>query len=60
MFVNTCVLFSILASIASGSIKFTLKKKNDREFVAGILARAAKGLQPSYKLSQDGSIVIND
>lgn len=60
MFVKTCVLFAILSSIASASIKFTLKKKNDREFVAGILARAAKGIKPSFKLTKQGSIVIND
>ena len=45
MFVNTCLLFAVLATIVSASVKFTLKKKNDREFVAGILARAAKGIK---------------
>lgn len=40
--------------------RFPLQKKNDREFVAQILSRAAKGLKPSYKIGGDGSIVIND
>jgi len=40
--------------------RFPLQKKNDREFVAQILSRAAKGIKPSCKIGGDGSIVIND
>jgi hypothetical protein len=35
-------------------------KKGNREFVAGVLARAMKGMGMSYKLSDNGNIVIND
>jgi hypothetical protein len=45
---------------ASALQRFPLKKTSDREFVAGVLARAAKGLKPSYRYQKDGSIVIND
>jgi len=41
------------------TISFPLQKKPDREFVAGILARAAKGHKLTYK-KDSGSIVIND
>eukprot|EP01038_Epipyxis_sp_PR26KG_P005461 gene5461-7561_t len=40
--------------------KFPLSKLDDHEFVSRIVARAEKGLQMSYTLKQDGSIVIND
>mmetsp|Transcript_14062 Transcript_14062/g.23380 ORF Transcript_14062/g.23380 Transcript_14062/m.23380 type:complete len:383 (+) Transcript_14062:19-1167(+) len=52
----------VVAFMASASavLKFPIKKIEDREFVAGILARAAKGMKPSYKVMDDGSIVIND
>jgi len=58
----TAILFSALA-VGSGAelARFPLKKKDNREFVAGILARAQKGIKPSYKLNKDsGSVVIND
>jgi hypothetical protein len=34
-----------LVSAQAGVISFPLEKKPDREFVAGILARAAKGMK---------------
>lgn len=37
-----------------------MKKTGNREFVAGVLARAMKGMGMSYKLGADGNIVIND
>jgi len=49
-----------LVAVAGGVVRFPLQKKDDREFVAGILARAAKGMKPSFRLAKDGSIVIND
>jgi len=49
-----------LATAASAAITFPLKKRDNREFVSGILARAAKGLKPSFRVSEEGSIVIND
>lgn len=52
-------LIVLLASVAAVT-RFPLKKKDNREFVAGILARAAKGMKPSFLLKDDGSIVIND
>lgn len=50
------VIYATFAAVT----KFRLEKKNDREFVAGILARAQKGLKSSYRLGKDGSIIIND
>lgn len=44
---------------AEGFVTFPLHKRSDREFVAGILSRAAKGMKNTYK-STPGSIVIND
>jgi hypothetical protein len=49
-----------LVSASAGVVRFPLEKRDDREFVAGILARAAKGMKPSYRVAKDGSIVIND
>lgn len=50
------VVYATFAAVT----KFRLEKKNDREFVAGILARAQKGLKSSYRMGKDGSIIIND
>jgi hypothetical protein len=33
----------LVVCVALGAVKFQLQKKSDREFVAGILARAQKG-----------------
>lgn len=45
--------------LAFGYTTFPLKKRSDREFVAGFLARAQKGLKSTVRVSE-GSIVIND
>jgi len=50
----------LLIAHAMALVRFQLQKKSDREFVAGILARAYKGQKLSYKVKGDGSIVIND
>jgi len=50
----------LLVAHAVALVRFQLEKKNDRDFVSGILARAAKGLKLSYRSKADGSIVIND
>lgn len=54
------LFFALFLVSASAVMRFPLEKIDDREFVAGILARAAKGMKPSYRLAKDGSIVIND
>lgn len=41
-------------------MKYPLAKRDNREFVSALLARAARGHGPSYRLGSDGSIVIND
>jgi hypothetical protein len=52
---------ALIALVSVAAVyKFPLKKVDNREFVAGILARAAKGMKPSFRLTADGSIVIND
>mmetsp|Transcript_6814 Transcript_6814/g.13773 ORF Transcript_6814/g.13773 Transcript_6814/m.13773 type:complete len:381 (-) Transcript_6814:334-1476(-) len=52
---------ALIALVSVSAVyKFPLKKVNNREFVAGILARAAKGMKPSFRMTDDGSIVIND
>lgn len=52
-------LILVLVNVAALH-KFRLEKVPNREFVAQLLARAAKGLKPSYKIGGDGSVVIND
>jgi len=55
------LIFTVLSlASASALVRYPLIKRDNREFVAGILARAAKGLKMSYKLKEDGSVVIND
>jgi len=52
---------ALLSLVAVAAVyKFPLKKVENREFVAQIIARAAKGMKPSFRLKDDGSIVIND
>lgn len=53
------VLSFLSFAAAAGMITFPLKKRSDREFVAGILSRATKGKKLTAQVSQ-GSIVIND
>lgn len=53
------IAFIIVASV-SAVTKFPLKKRDNKEFVASVLSRAAKGIKSSYRLKDDGSIVIND
>lgn len=60
MIARILVLLSLLAVLSAELVRFPLKKRSDREFVAGVLARAAKGLESTVKFKQDGSIVIND
>jgi len=50
----------ICVMATSAVLRLPMKKMQDREFVNQIVARAAKGMKPSYKVKQDGSIVIND
>jgi len=56
---QSAIVLAIVA-VASGYKTFPLKKIGDREFVAGILAKAAKGQKLSYRTTEGGSIVIND
>jgi len=61
MIYQLIVVLAVLALTANGAlVRFPMVKKNNREFVAGILARAVKGMKPSFKVAGDGSIVIND
>lgn len=48
---------SLITSSTLGLIRYPLKKKDNHEFVQSIINSRSK---PSYKLSDDGSIVIND
>jgi hypothetical protein len=50
----------VVCTALAAVTKFPLEKKSDREFVAGLLARAQKGLQNSYRVANEGNIVIND
>ena len=62
MIYQLCVLLAFLAIVSNASalIRFPMEKRGNREFVAGVLARAMKGMGMSYKLGADGNIVIND
>jgi len=55
-------LLILLVSVAvvSAIFKFPLKKIPNQEFVTGIKQRASLGLKPSLKVSEPGSIIIND
>mmetsp|Transcript_2484 Transcript_2484/g.5025 ORF Transcript_2484/g.5025 Transcript_2484/m.5025 type:complete len:381 (+) Transcript_2484:23-1165(+) len=54
-------LLALLIVVSVSALhKFPLKKIDNKEFVAGIVARANKGLKSSYQVKDDGSIVIND
>jgi len=50
---------TLIATASAEYVTFPLKKRSDREFVAGILSRAQKGIKSSAKVTE-GSIVIND
>ncbi len=54
------VIGLVLLDYISGLVRLDLIKKSDHEFVAGIYARAKKGIKLSAKQGSDGSIVIND
>jgi hypothetical protein len=58
--VVVAVLFIIAINVNASVIRFPMQKRSDREFVAGILARAMKGQGMAYKVSDNGNIVIND
>lgn len=51
------ITLSLLTTSAMGLIRYPLKKRDNHEFVQSIIQSNRK---PSYKLSADGSIVIND
>lgn len=54
------VFFQLLFVVAVASVvTFPIHKKSDREFVAGVIARASKGQKLTFKRGT-GSIVIND
>lgn len=54
------ILFLIVSLVSvSAVVKFTLQKKDNHEFVSGILARAKNGRSLSMSTSE-GNIVIND
>jgi len=62
MIYQLIVVLAVLAISISASelVRFPMRKTGNREFVAGVLARAMKGMGMSYKLSDNGNIVIND
>lgn len=49
--------FGLTLTTASSLIRFPLKKRDNHEFVQSIMQAPKK---PSYRVSADGSIVIND
>jgi len=62
MLLNLLILvaFLVVATQSAEIIRFPLRKRENREFVADLLARAAKGLSPKVNVKAGGSIVIND
>lgn len=54
------IIMLMWTAMCSSYVIFKLNKLSDREFVAGILARAQKQQKLSYRISSTGSIVIND
>jgi len=57
LFILLIVLVSVLCKEL---IRFPLNKKENREFVAGILARGMKRIPSNIKMSKEGNVVIND
>jgi len=60
MFKLVLLLVVLVSVLCKDLIKFPLNKKDNREFVAGILARGMKGIRSTVKLGKEGSVVIND
>lgn len=62
MIYNVVILLAFMVMVANAAelIRFPLKKRDNREFVDELLARAVKGLRPTVQLKSSGSIVIND
>ncbi len=59
--IHTILTFALLFALSTAEIiRYPLQKVDNVDFIKGILARAAKGRTPSYKLGATGSIVIND
>lgn len=59
MFALAVIVFSLVASVEAKT-KFALKKRDNKEFVSRIKARAQSGLRISYQQTASGSVVIND
>lgn len=57
MIYQAAVLSTMLASSAA-LVRFPLKKRSNAEFIKGIMESPRKGT--TYKLKDDGSIIIND
>jgi hypothetical protein len=57
MIYQAAILSTLVAS-SSALVRFPLKKRDDSEFVKSIISSSRKGV--TYKLKDDGSIVIND
>lgn len=55
------LLFFVLSTlfVVQATVKFTLKKKSNHEFVQNFIARANKGVRSTFA-QNEGSIVIND
>ena len=60
MFKLLILLVVLVSVLCKDLIRFPLDKKDNREFVAGILARGMKGIRSTVKLGKEGSVVIND
>jgi len=64
MIYNTVFLALFLIALnyafAKDLIRFPLRKRDNREFVADLITRAIDGNRPSFKVSKTGSVVIND
>jgi hypothetical protein len=59
----TARIITLLLAIAvavSAMTRFPLKKRDNKEFVQGIVSRAAEGKKLTFRANEDGSIVIND
>lgn len=54
------IAFLVALCVSAELLRFPMKKMPNREFVAQILARGAKGIPMEAKIVKDGNIVIND
>jgi hypothetical protein len=53
-------LLLLVVGVVSKTVKMTIHKRDDKEFVQNIVRAAKNGIKTSHSVSDDGSVVIKD